>query len=137
MYFLYQQSSTKPSIGNYLISSQNYINHLINSIISNKTNNINNFIYPLGTKYVIFNNDSIYDRHDIILKNLDLLQELQNIDNVGFFKIFKSVDANDNDDNYYLRIPKQNMILAGGLDLFSSLNYLPSFSTDKYLSIFS
>ena len=62
-FLLYQQSSIKPSIGKYPISSQNYINHLIDSIISNKTNNLNNFIYPLGTKYVIFNNDTIYDPH--------------------------------------------------------------------------
>ena len=126
-FLLYQQSSTKPNLGKYPISSQNYLNYFTNSLLSNKTNNVNNFIYPLGTSYVIFNNDTSYVKHSEILRELSQLQEFENIHNIGFFKIFRAGDVGN--DNFYLHIPKQNLILVGGLDLFSSLNYMPPFST--------
>ena len=134
-FLLYQQSSTKPNVGKYPIYSQNYLNYLIDTIISNKTNNVNNFIYPLGTPYVIFNNDTSYILHDDILRELFMLREFENIDNIGLFKIFKAGDSDNN--NFYLRIPKQNMILLGGLDLFSSLNYLPAFRYDEFIALLS
>ena len=57
---IYQFSATKPSIeaSQYNLISRNYYNYLVNSILDNRTKNIGNFIYPLGTSYLVFHNDT-------------------------------------------------------------------------------
>jgi hypothetical protein len=120
-----QKTSAKPNIMIYLPTSQQYHDYIKNSILSNKSNDINNLIAPLGTSLVIYSNDEL-DSNNTILNRLSLLKDFKNINNIGFFKVFK---AGENNNVGQIEIPKQNMIVVGGLDLFTILNSLPSFST--------
>jgi len=120
-----QRSSAKPNMMIYGPAIRNYHDYLINSILSNKSNNINNFLSPLGTSDIIYSNDDL-NTEDAKLKQLSQLQEFKNIKDLGFFKLFR---AGEKDTSSELQIPKQSIVLVGGLDLFTSLNSLPSFST--------
>jgi hypothetical protein len=134
---IYQAHSIKPSIQatEYNFAASNYYNFLANSILENRSRNISNLIYPLGTSYVIFHNDTwsknidSYDPRNInLLKKLYLL-DLKNISNIGFYKVFKT----SNDDKNYpvgqVNIPSQNIAILGGLDTLNSLNTISSFNT--------
>jgi hypothetical protein len=123
---LYQMASIKPNVSPAYPRTANYYAYLVNSIIiSNKTNNINNFIYPLGTSYLIYHNDVLnYSKNNDILNRLSSLQGIKNINNVGFFKTFKA----DNNTGQF-NIPKQNIGIVGGLDKFTSLNSITPFSS--------
>ena len=70
--------------------------------MENRLKNISNFIYPLGTSYLIFHNDTwnkfkeSYNQDDInFLEKLGMLEDVKNIHNIGFYKIFKT------SNNYY------------------------------------
>ena len=117
----YQLSLVTPNIS----PSPLYYSLITDSISSNKTNNINNLIYPLGTAYLIYHNDTINPRYLDLLNKLDSTNGLKNIENIGFFKVFKagSRDARE------LNIPKQNIVLIGGLDKFLTMNSVDSFSS--------
>ena len=103
--------------------------------MENRTQKISNFIYPLGTEYVIFHNDTWNkrsgspDAHNIELLNKLYSLDLENIANIGFYKIFKL----GNDDKEHavnqVNIPQNNIAIVGGLDTLNSLNAIPSFST--------
>ena len=146
---VYQTNSLKPSIessgstGMAGMGSTNYYNFLADSIVENRSKDIRNFIYPLGTSYLIFHNDTWDNRiNSPDKKNLELLKGiysldgLENIRNIGFYNIFKI----DNDGNKYNNTkegaPEQVSILnnsiaaVGGLDTLQSLNSLqPNFSS--------
>jgi len=130
---IYQINSLKPNIeirepGIASPSLSNYYNHLEKSIIQNKVNNINNFIYPLGTQYLIFHDDVLDSPKDAILSSsLPYLKDLQNIHNVGFFKIFRV--GNITDLANQVGVLNRNIGVIGGLDMLTSLNSIPSFST--------
>jgi hypothetical protein len=122
---LEQRLSAKPNMMTYLPNSLNYHEYLKDLILSNKSNNMNNFIYPLGIAYVIYSNDELNPDNNN-LRQLSLLKEFRNIAKIGFFTIFRAEEKNNVGE---INIPKQNIVLVGGLDLFNSLNFLPSFSS--------
>jgi len=121
-----QRYADKPNIMayQYLPISENYHDYIQNSILFKKTNNVGNLIYPLGTSYLIYSNDEL-DENNTKLKLLSTSEDIKKITNIGFINVFK---AGNNDVDEF-NIPRQNILLSGGLDLFNSLNSLPSFTT--------
>jgi hypothetical protein len=135
---IYHATSSKSNImiGNPSSSYpnlRNYYSYLENQINENLSRNINNFIHPFGSHFIIYHNDtadSTYvSRHANLLKEMNTLEGLVNTDNIGFYKIF---DLNENEKKFS---PSQGVILAKsiiavqGLDKLSSLNSVPSFDT--------
>ncbi len=134
---IYQFHSIKPNIesSEYLPVPSTYYNYLVSSIMENRSKNIANMINPLGTSYVIFHNDTwsksldSYDPNYIdLLKKLYSLADLKNIANIGFYKIFKTGN-NNNDVVGQVNIPYRSIAVLGGLDIVASLNVIPSFSS--------
>ncbi|MBV9175755.1 MAG: hypothetical protein JO297_01810 [Nitrososphaeraceae archaeon] len=117
---VYQLSLVKPSI----MPPTWYYTLITNSITLNKTNNINNLIYPLGTSYLIYHNDTLNPDNRNLLKKLYLLKGIKNIHNSGFFKIFRA-----DWESRQLNIPSQNIVIVGDMDKFLSLNSLNSFNS--------
>jgi hypothetical protein len=138
VYEIYQTHSIKPSIEStaYNIFSNHYYNYLANSITENRTKNVGNLIYPLGTSYLIFHNDTwnknvnSYDQANMeLLRKLYFLDDLKNVANTGFYKIFK-INKEGNDHAVgQINIPSQNFAVLGGLDIMASLNAIPSFNS--------
>ena len=137
---IYQMHSIKPSNegAEYSIASNNYYNYIKDSILEDRLKNLSNFIYPLGTSYVIFHNDTwdilkgTYNQENIdFLDKLAMLGDIKNIHNIGFYKIFKTSNNNSDYDAQQVNIPSQNMAVLGGLDIITSLNALPSFNSLK------
>lgn len=118
---IYQMSSTKPNIQLSSPTLNNYYNYFTISIILNKTDNINNFIYPLGTSYLIYHNDMADPN---LLYKLYSLDRIKNIGNVGFFEIFKTEG-----DSRQINVIKQNIALIGGIDRFTTINFLDNFNS--------
>jgi hypothetical protein len=143
---IYQMHSIKPSNegADYSLDSNNYYNYIEDSIMQNRLKNISNLIYPLGTSYVIFHNDtwnelkSYYNQDDInFLKKLGMLEDVKDIHNIGFYKIFKTSNNNNNNNSAgQVNIPSQNIAVLGGLDVSTSLNVLPSFNSLKSSILF-
>jgi hypothetical protein len=121
-----QRSSDRPNIMPYYPAFENYHNHLTSSILSNKTNNINNFIFPLGTDYILYNNDTLNPRNIELMKKIPSLEGLMYSETVGIFEILRT---NNSGHTGQLNVPNQNIIVAGPLDIFASLNSVPSFSS--------
>lgn len=119
-----QLSSTKPNILPLLPTTTNYYNYLIRTITSNSTHNINNLIYILGTSYIIYRNDTLYPGNEKLLTQLLSSDKMTMTKQVGFFEIFKTYD-----NGRQINIPKQNIGVLGGLDTFTSLININSFST--------
>lgn len=117
----YQLSTVKPSIS----PSTFYYNFIFDSIMSNKTTNISNLIYPFGTSYLVYHNDTSKSNYIDFLRKLYSLADVRNVENIGFFKIFK-VGGQEAKE---LSIPMQNMAVIGGLEKLLTLNYVPSFNT--------
>jgi hypothetical protein len=117
----YQLSTVKPSIS----PSPSYYNFIFDSVMSNKTKNISNLIYPLGTSYLVYHNDTSKSNYIDFLRKLYSLDDVRNLENIGFFKIFKAGGEQAKE----LNIPRQNMAVLGGLENLLTLNYVPSFNT--------
>lgn len=133
---IYQIHSTKPSIesGEYISVPKNYYNFLASSIVENRSNNIGNIIYPLGTSYLVFHNDTSenilsYEKNIDLLKRLYFLEDLKNISKIGFYNIFKINGNGNNDAAGEINIPSNNIAILNGLDTINSLNKIPSFNT--------
>jgi hypothetical protein len=136
---IYQMYSIKPSIEGteYNLLVNNYYNYLKNLIVKDRIKNIDNLIYPFGTSYLIFHNDTwskmlrTYNPENLaLLKKLFSLNDLKNIENLGFYKVFK---IGSKDNNSYTvgeaNIASENLGVFGGLDAITSLNALPSFNS--------
>jgi hypothetical protein len=136
---IYQTQSIKPSIessgftGLAGMGAANYYNYLARSISNNRTNNIDKSIYPLGTSYLVFHNDTWDKRVGTSdPENLKLLEQLErifrfkNTHNIGFYKIF---EADGNDGPQQFNVFKQSMTSFGGLDSMSALNGIQPFSS--------
>jgi len=136
---IYQMYSIKPSIEGteYNLLVNNYYNYLKNLIVKDRIKNINNLIYPFGTSYLVFHNDTwstmlhTYNRENLaLLKKLFSLNDLKNIENIGFYKVFKIGSKGNN--SYTVgeaNIASENLGVFGGLDAITSLNALPSFNS--------
>lgn len=143
---IYQMHSIKPSIestgftGMAGMGSTNYYNYLEKSIIGNRSKNIGNYIYPLGTSYVVFHNDT-WDKREKSFdsSNLELLRqlydvdELKNINNIGFYKVFK---ADSDEDPRQFNVYGLNIATLGGFETLSSLNAMQSFSSQNSSLLF-
>ena len=123
-----------PSIESAGPASRNYYNHFVESIIENRSKNIGNLVYPLGTSYIIFHNDTWNIRNGSIDKaNLELLRRLNELEgfehqaNIGFFSIYNAKE--DIPNNLQFNIPKQTIAATGGLDMLTSLNAIPSYDS--------
>ena len=124
-------SSVKPNIDTYYPASENYHNYMTNSILNGKNKNMSNLIFPLGTSYLIYSNDELHDiplNSTKFLEEVSLVSDLRNVNNIGFFKLYKTETTSSLGA---IHIPKQIMLMNGGLDSFTSLNSLPSFSSSN------
>jgi hypothetical protein len=135
---IYGAHSIKPTIDSsqdYSIPS-NYYNYVVSTIMENRSKNISNLINPLGTSYVVYHNDTwnnLQDSYDTkridLLKKLYFLGDLKNVNNIGFYKIFKTSNNNSSDVVREVNIPYTNIAALGGLDILASLNVVPSFNS--------
>jgi hypothetical protein len=125
-----QYSSSSPNIqisqlGTQTQNIKNYYNFWTNAVYENKTADINNFIYPFGTSYIVYEN--VTDPGSVaFLKKLHTVSDVSNIDNVGFFNIF---NLTANSKTGQVGIPKQNIVMSGGLDKFLFLNSIKPFDS--------
>jgi len=135
---IYNAHSIKPSIDSseFYPYHSNYYDFLESTIMENRSKNISNLINPLGTSYTIFHNDTwnklrdSYDSNKIdFLKKLYFLNDLKNIGNIGFFKVFKTSNNNSSDVATEVSIPNRNIAVLGGLDILSSLSVIPAFNS--------
>jgi len=135
---IYQTHSIKPSIESteYSLPARNYYNFLVSSIMENRSKNIGNLIHPLGTSYLIFHDDTwsrtLLENNTSnveLLKKLYHVGDLKNVNNIGFYKIFKTNATDNNATAGEVNIPSHSLIVSGGLDTFTSLNALPSFNS--------
>jgi len=127
----YELSSISPNTGSFSLLPANYYRYLTDSIIENKTNNIYNHLVPFGTSYVIFHNDTLSSQNTNLLKRIPSLHGIENVKNVGLFRIF-------NVDNSILPvgIPELNFFVLGGLNKITSLYALDYFNSTKSSIIF-
>lgn len=130
---IYQLYSLKPSIGITSPALKNYYNFFVKSLMANTSGDIDNFISPLGSSYLIFHNDTRskvnFGGKSLFKDNLDLLNRLYKspgikfVDKIGLFNIFKT---NSSVSVGELNIPKNNIIVVGGLDNLLFLNSVDS-----------
>jgi hypothetical protein len=136
---IYQMHSIKPSIestgftGMASMGTTNYYNYLEKSIIGNRSKNISDSFLPLGSSYIIFHNDTWDNRERsldpnkaLFMRQLYTIDELENVHNVGFYRVFR-VDGNR--DSQQFNIFGHNIASLGGLKAQSSLNEVSSFSS--------
>jgi hypothetical protein len=131
---IYQIHSQVPSIESAGPATRNYYNFFVDSIIENRSKNIGNLIYPLGTSHFIFHNDTWnIGNGSIDYVNLELLRKLNELEgfenqaNIGFFSIFNAKE--DIPNNLEFNIPKHTIAATGGLDMLASLNTIPSYDS--------
>jgi hypothetical protein len=142
---IYQTHSIRPSIESteYNIFSSNYYNYIVHHILENRSKKIGNSLFPLGTSYLIFHNDTwsklrdTYDQNSIhLLNKLKSLEELKNYSSVGFYKVFKINDSNSNLTSAQVNIASHNIAVASGLDTLASLDSIPNFNSKKSSLLF-
>jgi hypothetical protein len=134
---LYQQLSSKSSIdvGNPTLSNpavRNYYNYFVKNVIQNSSANIDNLIYPFGTEYLVFHDDSpSHTQNSALLSSIYENDGMSNIQNIGFFKIFRLNSKNENGSVHLepFNIINKNTQVVQGLDKVALLNKLPSFSS--------
>jgi hypothetical protein len=120
---IYPISSPLPNIAPSDYNTlERYHKYLVSSIIKNKTNSINNALSPLAD-YLLYHNDTFMADNKDLLTKLAILDRLEHIGDIGFFKVFKVGTAK----MAQLNIPLSNVLVAGGLNQFTSLNSLPNF----------
>jgi hypothetical protein len=134
---LYQQFSSKSSVdvGNPTLANpavRNYYNYFVKNVIQNGSANVNNLIYPFGTEYLVFHDDSTkHAQNRELLSSLYEKDGMSNIRNIGFFKIFR-LDSNNDDERLDFQpfnVIDKNTQVVQGLDKLELLNSLPSFNS--------
>lgn len=128
---IYQLDSVKPSIESTNTETRNYYNFLVNSITENRSKHVDDLIYPLGTSYLIFHNDTWdvgdnnYDLEDIeLLNHIYSLEGIKNIQKIGFHNLFRV----GNETGEQINLFKQNNVALGGLGILNTLNSFQDFS---------
>lgn len=125
----YPMSSIKPSMGaSSALNTKTYYNYFTDSLIVNNTRAVDDFLYPLGTSYIVYHFDMQENSRAVdLLKSLTVADGINLNQIAGFFLIFKA-DQNVSAVN----IPLQNIgIIGGGLDKLSSLTSLPDFNSSE------
>jgi len=142
---IYQTHVIKPSIESteYNLFSSNHYNYIIDHMLENRSKKIGNSIFPLGTSYLIFHNDTwskvrdTYDQNSIdLLNKLTSLEELKNYSSVGFYKLFKINDSKSNQNTGQVNIPSHNIAVTSGLDTLASLDSIPYFNSKNSSLLF-
>jgi hypothetical protein len=116
---------------------EKYHKYFVNSIVRNKTYGIQQMIYPLGTSYIIYHNDSLMPLNkQLIEKIISLSVEVKpnKNKNTGLFKIF-DVGKNEGDIEQ-AGILHNNILVVGGLGRLASLSLIPYFNTANSSVIF-
>lgn len=122
---LYQFSADVPSIEISSPIQKKYYDYFSHLLYNNQTKTVGNFIYPFGSSYIIFHNDTIStDDQKDLLKYLRNVEDLNLVDSIGFFEVFRT----DNEQNP-VSITRENIGIVGGLDTFEILNKISSFNT--------
>lgn len=119
-------SSAKPSIGCFTPYASHYMNYIYSQILlSNKTSNFGKYLEFLNSRYVLFHNDIINDEKEgeLAIQNLRFQKDLELVRQEGFISIFE----NKNYANQTF-IPTRNILISGGLDKLTSLNFINSFT---------
>lgn len=142
---IYNTHSVKPSIDSseYYPLASTYYNYFVNSVMENRSNGVRNLINPLATSYVIFHNDSwdkLRDRYDPdsiqLLDKLYQVEGLDNTTNIGFYNIFNTSNNVNSELPRQVNIPYQSIGVIGGLDIFNSLESVPTFSSMRSSLLF-
>src|SRR6185436_4730550 len=109
----------------------------------NRIRDITNLIYPLGTSYLIFHNDTWsknvnnYKQGNLeLLRKISQLDNIKNEKNIGIYKIFNVLDNGTNKPVHQVNIPSQSIMVLGGLDAYPSLSTLSSFDSLKSSVVF-
>jgi hypothetical protein len=125
---LYHVGSPVPNIAAYDYNNvEKYHKYLLDAVVTNKTNKIEDILYPLGTSYMLFHNDTIdpLNKH-VSNRLLSSLDGTRLVDSFGFFKLFK---VGDNEKEIpVVNIPRHNALIVGGLNQLSSLSPIESFN---------
>ena len=114
-----------PSIGNYY-------RYLAYIIMNSRSDSIGNLFYPFGTSYIIYHNDTddslFQDSHALLLDRLNRSAGVENLENIGFFKLFK-VGGEFQETPQQTQVLGQNIVVVQGLDKLTSLSSISSFSS--------
>jgi hypothetical protein len=114
---------------------EKYYKYLANSIVRNKTYSVEDMIYPLGTSYITYHNDSLMPRNEELLEKLMVsLDKSKPVKENGLFKIF-SIGDNEKNIGQAEMLP-YNALVVGGLDRLASMSFVPYFSTINSSLIF-
>jgi len=96
-------------------------------LLQNKSEYIGKYLQPLNVRYLIFHNDIVEELGEngleIGLNNLKNQKDLKLVEQDGFISIFENENYAD-----HISIPKQNILVLGGLNKFTFLNSIRSFS---------
>jgi hypothetical protein len=125
---LYHVGSPVPNIAAYDYNNlEKYHKYLLDAVVTNKTNKIEDILYPLGTSYLLFHNDTIEPfNKQVSNRLLSSLDGTRLVDTFGFFKLFK---IGDNEKEIpVMIIPRYNALIVGGLNQLSSLSPIESFN---------
>ena len=113
---LYHVGSPVPNIAAYDYNNvEKYHKYLLDAVVTNKTNKIEDILYPLGTSDLLFHNDTIgLFNKQVLNRLLSSLDGTTLVDSFGFFKLFK---VGDNEKEIsVVNIPKDNALVVGGLN---------------------
>jgi hypothetical protein len=134
---VYSTFSAKPNImiGNPGVSDPNignYYRFLENVIVTNRSDNIEDLLYPFGTSYIVFHNDTddllFKDSHDTLLSELNLSAGVEKLRDLGIFELFR-VGGNSQETPKQTDILGQSIVAVQGLDKLLSLSSISSFSS--------
>jgi hypothetical protein len=133
---IYPTFSVKPNImvGNPGVSDPNtgnYYRYLESAIMTNRSDNIEDLLYPFGTSYIVFHNDTddllFKDSHTTLLSKLNLSAGVEKLSDLGIFKLFK-VGGNSQEPKQ-IDILGRSIVAVQGLDKLTSLSSISSFNS--------
>ncbi|HVP82031.1 MAG TPA: hypothetical protein VMS35_03225, partial [Nitrososphaeraceae archaeon] len=132
---IYQLESDLPSNQIFYPVQKNYYNYFTQLIQNNQTKEgISNFIYPFGTSYLIYHNDTISEDDLSFLNKVYNLNDLQHDKNIGFFDVFKL--PKNQSSSIDIMNTNNNIGVVQGLDKLSLLNKVKSFSSTNSSVLF-
>jgi hypothetical protein len=122
-YFVYSHPAFE-NYYSYVLGIQRAPNSVL---LQNKSEYIGKYLQPLNVRYLIFHSDVVEglgeNGLEIGLDNLKNQKDLKLVEQDGFISIFENENYAD-----HISVPKQNILVLGGLDKFTFLNSIGSFS---------
>ena len=116
-------SSEKSAVG--LSQKQSaYLNKFsLNALSNNKTEFFGKYLDALNIRYVVFRNDTVGDEEfSEVFRNLEHQLDMELVNQEGFIYIFENENCSPN-----AFVPAQNFLVAGGLDVLTSANFIGNF----------